>query len=37
MLVSINWIKDFVDLEHQDIEGLIKRFTLSTADVYVVV
>ena len=33
MLVSINWIKDFVDLEHQDIEGLIRRFTLSTADV----
>ena len=33
MLVSINWIKDFVDLDHQDIEGLIKRFTLSTAEV----
>lgn len=33
MLVSINWIKDFVDLENQDIEKLIKRFTLSTAEV----
>ena len=33
MFVSINWIKDFVDLEHQDIEELIKRFTLSTAEV----
>lgn len=33
MFVSINWIKDFVDLEDQDIEKLIKRFTLSTAEV----
>ena len=33
MLVSMNWIKDFVDLEGEDIEGLIKRFTLSTAEV----
>lgn len=33
MFVSMNWIKDFVDLEGQDIENLIHRFTLSTAEV----
>ncbi len=33
MLISMNWISDFVDLRGQDIEGLIKRFTLSTAEV----
>jgi len=33
MLVSMNWIRDFVDLDGEDIEGLIKRFTLSTAEV----
>lgn len=33
MLVSMNWIKDFVDLEGEDIENLIHRFTLSTAEV----
>ncbi|MBO5373195.1 MAG: phenylalanine--tRNA ligase subunit beta [Lachnospiraceae bacterium] len=33
MFVSMNWIKDFVDLEGQDLEKLIKRFTLSTAEV----
>lgn len=33
MLVSMNWIKDFVDLEGEDLEALIKRFTLSTAEV----
>ncbi len=33
MFVSINWIKDFVDLEGQDLEQLIHRFTLSTAEV----
>ena len=33
MFVSMNWIKDFVDLEGQDLEALIKRFTLSTAEV----
>lgn len=33
MFVSMNWIKDFVDLEGQDIEKLIHRFTLSTAEV----
>lgn len=33
MYVSMNWIKDFVDLEGQDLESLIHRFTLSTAEV----
>ena len=33
MLVSMNWIKDFVDLEGEDLDKLIKRFTLSTAEV----
>ncbi len=33
MLVSMNWIQDFVDLSGLDIESLIKRFTLSTAEV----
>ena len=31
MFVSMNWIKDFVDLEGEDLEQLIHRFTLSTA------
>jgi len=33
MFVSMNWIKDFVDLEGEDLEQLIHRFTLSTAEV----
>ncbi len=33
MLVSMNWIRDFVDLSGEDIEKLINRFTLSTAEV----
>lgn len=33
MYISINWIKDFVDLEGVDIEGLINKFTLSCAEV----
>lgn len=33
MLVSMNWIKDFVNLDGEDIEALIHRFTLSTAEV----
>ena len=33
MYVSMNWIKDFVDLEGEDLEQLIHRFTLSTAEV----
>ena len=33
MFVSMNWIKDYVDLEGYDIEKLIQRFTLSTAEV----
>ena len=33
MLVSMNWVQDFVDLSGLDIESLIRRFTLSTAEV----
>ena len=33
MFVSINWIKDYVDLEGVDIKKLIESFTLSTAEV----
>lgn len=33
MLVSMNWIRDFVDLDGFDIDALIHRFTLSTAEV----
>lgn len=33
MLISLNWISDFVDLEGIDKLDLIKRFTLSTAEV----
>lgn len=33
MLVSINWIKDYVDLDGCDIKGLINKFTLATAEV----
>ncbi|MDR0975290.1 MAG: phenylalanine--tRNA ligase subunit beta [Ruminococcus sp.] len=33
MLVSMNWINDFVDLSGEDIPALIKRFTLATAEV----
>lgn len=33
MLISMNWISDFVDLKGLDVESLIKRFTLSTAEV----
>jgi len=33
MLVSMNWIQDFVDLSGHDIDNLIHRFTLSTAEV----
>lgn len=33
MLVSMNWIRDFVNLDGLDIENLIHRFTLSTAEV----
>lgn len=33
MLVSMNWIRDFVDLSGLDIEKLINRFTLQTAEV----
>ncbi len=33
MFVSINWIKEYVDLEGLDINKLINQFTLSTAEV----
>ncbi len=33
MLVSMNWINDYVDLSNENIEDLIHRFTLSTAEV----
>ena len=33
MLLSMNWISDFVDLSGADIKQLIQRFTLSTAEV----
>jgi len=33
MFVSMNWIRDFVNLDGEDLEALIHRFTLSTAEV----
>ena len=33
MFVSMNWIKDFVDLDGWDIKKLINNFTLATAEV----
>lgn len=33
MKVSINWIKDFVDLQGVDIENLISKFTMGVAEV----
>lgn len=33
MLISMNWISEFVDLSGLDQEALIQRFTLSTAEV----
>ena len=33
MFVSMNWIKEYVDLENENIEELIHRFTLATAEV----
>lgn len=33
MFVSMNWIKEYVDFAGQDVTSLIKRFTLSTAEV----
>ncbi len=33
MLISINWISDFVDLSGIDIDKLLKQFSLSTAEV----
>ena len=33
MKISINWIKDFVDLSGIETEELIKRFNLATAEI----
>lgn len=33
MLISMNWVQDFVDLSGLDLDALIHRFTLSTAEV----
>ena len=33
MLLSMNWIRDFVNLDGLDLDDLIHRFTLSTAEV----
>ena len=33
MFVSMNWIRDFVNLDGEDITKLIQKFTLSTAEV----
>ena len=33
MFVSINWIKDYVDLDGIDVKKLIESFTLATAEV----
>lgn len=33
MLISMNWIRDFVDLDGLDLRALIARFTLATAEV----
>ena len=33
MFISINWIKDFVNLDNVNIDELINRFTLSVAEV----
>ncbi|MDR3344713.1 MAG: phenylalanine--tRNA ligase subunit beta [Oscillospiraceae bacterium] len=33
MLVSMNWVRDFVNLDGLDLDDLIRRFTLSTAEV----
>ena len=33
MLVSMNWINEYVDLSGLDCEALIRKFTLSTAEV----
>ena len=33
MRVSINWIKEFVDLSGIEVSELVKRFNLSTAEI----
>lgn len=37
MLISVNWLKDYVDLEDVDIDRLVKRFNLATAEIESVV
>ena len=33
MLISLNWIKDYVNLDGIEVDELVKRFGLSTAEV----
>ena len=33
MFISMNWVREFVNLDGLDLEKLIRRFTLSTAEV----
>ena len=33
MKISINWIKDYVDLSGIEVDELVKRFNLSTAEI----
>mgnify|MGYP003332385513 CR=1 FL=1 len=33
MFISLNWIKEFVDLDGIDIKEIEKRFTLATAEI----
>lgn len=33
MKVSINWIKDYVDLSGIEVDEIVKRFNLSTAEI----
>ena len=33
MYISVNWLKDYVNLDGVDIEELINKFTLSCAEV----
>ena len=33
MIISTNWLKEYVDFADHDVTSLIKRFTLSTAEV----
>ena len=33
MIISLNWIKDYVNLDGIEVDELVKRFGLSTAEV----